>query len=180
MPASPPIAVPAPAPALIERVPQDSEPARVLLPLTWSVQLPGQSTEPSSQASAAAPLIAICPVLVAGAHTSSFQQERSPTGHQADPGQLAASAAAGAPEQGDANHVRLFGESAPALGGHALSEHGVEPNLQEPPQLAPPPAAQVPDESPAWLTNSSVTSRARSVPPLRQMPPPPAKPDPLK
>src|SRR5579859_3292760 len=180
IPASPPTAVPAPAAALIESVPQAREPAIVLVPLAWSVQVPGQWIEPSSHASAAAPLMVIWPVLVAGAQISSFQHERSPAGHQADPGQLAASAPAGALEHGDANHVRLFGASAPAFGGHGLSEHGVEPNWQEPPQLVPPPAAQVPDENPAWFTNSSVTSRASSVPPFRQMPPPPAKPDPLK
>jgi len=96
-----------------------------------------------------------------------------------EPGLLAASDAA-ADEQGAANQVRLFGESAPALGGQACSEQGVDPNRHVPPQLAPPPEAQVPDEKPAWLTNSRVTSRASRVPPLRQTPPPPANPDPLK
>jgi hypothetical protein len=84
--------------------------------------------EPSNQAWTLAPLIETCPVLVVGAQMSSFQQERSPAGHHADPGQLAASAAAGALEQGDANHVKLLGESAPALGGQTSNEQGVEPN----------------------------------------------------
>src|ERR1700686_2795828 len=123
--------------------------------------------------------MAIWPVPPEGAQISSFQHERSPTGHQADPGQLAASAAAAA-EHGAENHVRLLGGSAPALGGHTEIEHGVDPNWQGAAQLTPPPAAQVPDEKPAWLTNSSVTSRASRVPPLRQMPPPPANPEPLK
>jgi hypothetical protein len=64
-------------------------------------------------------LIASCPVLVAGAQIARFQQDRSPTGHQADPGQLVASRALGAVEQGAANQVRLLGESAGTLGGHA-------------------------------------------------------------
>src|SRR6185437_1089614 len=109
-----------------------------------------------------------------------FQQERLPTGHQADPGQLAASDAAGAVAHGAANHVRLLGGSAPALGGQTDREQGVEPKRHGAAQLAPPPTAQVPDEKPAWLTNSIVTSRASRVPPLRQMPPPPANPEPLK
>src|SRR5712671_6789825 len=98
------------------------------------------------------------PVLLAGAQSRRFQHARSPTGHQAEPGQLAASAAA-ADAHGEANQVRLFGESAPALGGQDCTEHGVDPKRQVPPQLAPPPAAQVPEEKPAWLTNSMVTSR---------------------
>src|SRR6267142_6593974 len=97
--------------------------------------------------------MANCPVLLAGAQSRRFQQARSPTGHQAEPGQAAASAPA-ADAHGAASQVRLFGESEPALGGHAESEQGVEPKRHVPPQLAPPPAAQVPDEKPAWLTNS--------------------------
>src|SRR3981081_4853681 len=123
--------------------------------------------------------MAIWPVLVAGAQINMLLHARSPAVHQADPGQLAASPA-GAAEQGAANQVRLLGESAPPLGGQTDTEHGVEPNWQGAAQAAPPPAAQVPDEKPAWLTNSSVTSRASSVPPLRQIPPPPATPEPLQ
>src|SRR6266849_5268951 len=41
-PASPPTAVPAPAPADIVRTPQDTEPAIVLVPFTLSVHVPGQ------------------------------------------------------------------------------------------------------------------------------------------
>src|SRR5713101_3045713 len=41
-PASLPTAVPAPAPADIARVPHDTEPAIVLVPLTLSVHVPGQ------------------------------------------------------------------------------------------------------------------------------------------
>src|ERR1700694_830632 len=115
--------------------------------------------------------MATCPVLLAGAQISTLAQERSPAGrHQEDPGQLAASPA-GAAEHGAANHVRLLGESAAALGGHADSEQGVEPNWQLLAHAAPPPGLQSPDEKPAWLTNSRVTSRASKVPPLRQMPP---------
>src|SRR5216684_8340765 len=113
----------------------------------------------------AEPVIAICPVLLAGAQMSRSWQARSPAGHHAEPGQLAASPL-GADEQGAANQVRLLGESAPALGGQAAIEHGADPNWP----LVPPAAAQVPDENPAWLTNSRVTSRASKVAPLRQMP----------
>src|SRR5207247_9604166 len=120
------------------------------------------------------------PVWLAGWKISRFRQARSPTGHQLEPGQVASPL--GADEQGAANQVYPPpAESAAALGGQADSEQGVDPNRQLPPvQLAPPPAAHVPVEKPAWLTNSSVTSLASSSPPLRQMPPPPAKPDPLK
>src|SRR6266436_237872 len=41
-PASPPTAVPAPAPADIVRTPQDTEPAIVLVPFTLSMHVPGQ------------------------------------------------------------------------------------------------------------------------------------------
>src|SRR5437899_856836 len=117
--------------------------------------------EPSSQCSAEVPLIAIWPVLLAGAQIKRFQQARSPDGrHHEDPGQLASPA---------------------TLGGQAEIEQGVEPNWQVAAlQEAPPPAAHVPVEKPAWLTNSRVTSRASIWPPLRQIPPPPAKPEPLK
>src|SRR5713226_9065967 len=125
----------------------------------------------------AEPVIAICPVLLAGAQMSRSWQARSPAGHHAEPGQLAASRD-GADEQGAANQVRLLGESAATLGGHTCSEQGGDPN--DPAPLPPPPAAQVPDENPAWLTNSRVASRASRVPPLRQIPPPPRNPDPLK
>ena len=120
----------------------------VEVPFTVSVHVPGQYIEPSSQCFAAAPLMAISPVLVAGAQIRTFEHERSPAVHQADPGQLAESPV-GAFEHGAANQVRLLGESAPALGGQADTEHGVEPNWHGAAQLAPPPAAHVPDENPA-------------------------------
>jgi hypothetical protein len=59
IPASPPTAVPAPAEALIESVPHEIVPAMVLVPLTWSVHIPGHWIEPSNQALVTAPLIAI-------------------------------------------------------------------------------------------------------------------------
>src|SRR5207253_10621536 len=169
-----------PAAAETESVPQDSVPASVLVPLTVSVHVPGQYTDPRSQCSAAVPLIAIWPVLLAGAQIKRFQQARSPLGHHVEPGQLASPA--GACEHGAANQVYPPpAESATALGGHAEIEHGVDPNWQvAAAQFAPPPAAHVPVERPAWLTNSIVTSWASSMPPFRQMPPPPAKPEPLK
>src|ERR1700687_192086 len=115
---------------------------------------------------------------------SRFWQARSPAGHH-DPEQLVSwvPTAAGACEQGAANQVLQrsgASGSASALGGQTEIEQGVDPNWQLPAHAAPPPAAQVPDENPAWLTNSSVMSRASRVPPLRQMPPPPANPEPLK
>src|SRR5215510_6981348 len=111
---------------------------------------------------------------------SRFQHARSPAGHHAEPGQAASPL--GAESQGAANQVYPPpAESAGVLGGHADNEQGDEPNWQvAAAQLAPPPAAHVPLEKPAELTNSMVTSRARSVPPLRQMPPPPPNPEPLK
>src|SRR5216684_5785412 len=110
-----------------------------------------------------------------------FVHALSPAGHQeAPPRQLAASAAAGAFEHGAASQVRLLGESAPALGGQGESEHGADPNWHEPAHTAPPPTAHVPDENPARLTNSMVTSRASSVPPPRQRPPPLVKLDPFQ
>src|SRR4029077_8735632 len=114
-----------------------------LVPVTRSVQVPGQSIDPSSQALTADPTIAIWPVLVAGAQISSFQQDRSPAGHQADPGQLAASAAEGALEHGEANQVRLFGESAPTLGGHGAREHGADPSWQPAAHATPDPAGKI-------------------------------------
>src|SRR5258708_2700503 len=126
--------------------------------------------------------MAICPTLLAGAQISTLVQERSPAGrHQVDrgPRQLAASPA-GALEQGAANQVRLLGESAPAFGGHGDSEQGGDPNWQGAEQRVPPPTAHVPEENPAWLTNSSVTSRASKVAPLRQIPPPLVKSVPLQ
>src|SRR6266852_6908032 len=111
---------------------------------------------------------------------SRFEQARSPAGHQeAPPRQLAASPA-GAVEHGAASQVKLLGESAPALGGQADSEQGTDPNWHEPAHTAPPPTAHVPDENPAWFTNSMVTSRASSVPPPRQTPPPLVKLDPVQ
>src|SRR2546427_673380 len=113
-----------------------------------------------------------------------FEQARSPAGHH-DPEQLVSwvPAAGGACEQGAANQVLPPSgarASASALGGQIEIEHGCDPNWQVPEQAAPPPAEHVPDENPAWLTNSRVTSRASKIPPLRQMPPPPANPEPLK
>src|SRR3989441_1523434 len=136
--------------------------------------------EPSNQCLAEAPLIATSPVLAAGAQIKRFQQARSPTGHQAEPGQL--ESPVGAWEQGAANQVKPPpAESAAALGGQAEIEQGVEPNWQVvAEQAAPPPVAHVPVEKPAWLTNSSVTSQANRPPPLRQIPPPAAKTEPLK
>src|ERR1043166_1553817 len=102
-------------------------PSIVLEPFTVSVHVPGQNTEPRSQCSATFPLIAICPVLDAGAQSNRFQHARSPTGHQLDPGQLASPA--GACEHGAANHVYPPpAESAAAFGGHAEIEQGVDPN----------------------------------------------------
>ena len=112
-----PTAIPVPAAAVRERAPHETAPAIEAVPFTWMLHVPGQLMVPSSQALATAPLTLICPVLVAGAQMSSFEQERSPGGHQADPGQLAASAAAGAAEHGAANQVRLLGASAVRLGG---------------------------------------------------------------
>src|SRR5207247_5207247 len=98
-----PTAIPAPAAAETESVPQDSVPASVLVPLTVSVHVPGQYTDPRSQCSAAVPLIAICPVLLPGALVSRFYEARSPTWHQLDPGQVASPL--GADDQGAANQV---------------------------------------------------------------------------
>ena len=103
MPESLPTAVAAPAPAEIDSDAQAIVPAIELFPLTAYVHVPGQNVEPSSQAPAEVPLIANCPVVVLGAQISRFQQARSPTGHQAEPGQLASPA--GAVAQGAANHV---------------------------------------------------------------------------
>src|SRR2546427_436084 len=106
------------------------------------------------------------PARAAGAQIKRFQQARSPTGHQAEPGQL--ESRVGAWEHGAANQVKPPpAESAAALGGQAEIEQGVEPNWQVvAAQAAPPPVAHVPVEKPAWLTNSSVTSPASSSPPL--------------
>src|ERR1700716_1477992 len=99
------------------RLPQLRVPAMVEVPLTVSVQTPCQKIEPSNQCLTTAPLIAIWPEPFD--QTSTLEQERSPAGrHHDDPGQLAV-APEGALEQGAANQVRLFGESAPALGGQA-------------------------------------------------------------
>ena len=86
-----------------DNVPQDRVPSMTLFPFTVSVQVPGQETEPSNQCLAVVPLMAIWPVLLAGAQTSRFQHALSPTGHQPDPGQLASPV--GAWEHGAANHV---------------------------------------------------------------------------
>ena len=128
MPASLPTVNPAPETADSERGPHERAPAITLVPLSTMVQIPGQLIEPSSHESEAAPLTVIWPVLVAGAQMSWFVQERSPAVHHADPGQLAESAAAGAAEQGEANQVRLLGESAVLFGGQARREHGGDPN----------------------------------------------------
>src|SRR6266851_6691653 len=102
-PESLPTAVAAPAPAEIDSEPQAIVPAIELAPFTESVQVPGQKVEPSSQALADVPVIANCPVLLLGAQMSRFQHARSPTGHQADPGQLASPVGAWA--HGAANQV---------------------------------------------------------------------------
>src|SRR2546422_8593414 len=115
--------------------------------------------EPSSQCLAEAPLIATSPVLAAGAQIKRFQQARSPTGHQAEPGQL--ESPVGAWEHGAANQVKPPpAESAAALGGQAEIEQGVEPNWQVvAAQAGPPPAPPVPGQEPAWLTDSRRPSR---------------------
>src|SRR5256886_14964652 len=83
--------------------------------------------EPGSQCLAEAPLIATSPVLAAGAQIKRLQQARSPTGHQAEPGQL--ESPVGAWEHGAANQVKPPpAGSAAALGGHAEDEQGGEPN----------------------------------------------------
>ncbi len=118
--------------------------------------------------------MAIWPVAEAGWESSRFQQDRSPVGHQLDaPRQLASGGLAlGSCEQGAANQLNEVSTRLPA---------GSLPNSHNPvEQPAPPPAAQVPVENPAWLTNSMVTSRASKAPPFKQMPPPPANPEPLK
>src|SRR5260370_36193055 len=56
-----------------------------------------------------------------------FEQARSPAGHQEAPPRQLAESPVGAAEHGAANHVRLLGESAPALGGQTDIEHGVDP-----------------------------------------------------
>src|ERR1700674_3270569 len=114
----------------------------VEVPFTVSVHVPGQYTEPSSQCFAAAPLMAISPVLVAGAQIRTLEHERSPAVHQTDPGQLAESAV-GAFEHAAANQVTVLGDAAPALAGQADTEPGVEPNSPGAAQLAPPPAAHL-------------------------------------
>src|SRR2546427_12121656 len=124
MPASTPTSIAATSRAVIESVPQASLAAIDPVPSTWSVQVPGQATDPSSQAVSEAPVSAIWPVPAGAAQISRLEHERSPAGHHADPGQLAESSALGAVEQGAANQVRLLGESAATLGGHGWSEHG--------------------------------------------------------
>src|ERR1700674_2675048 len=103
--------------------------------------------------------MAIWPVVLEGAQISRFQQARSPFGHQAEPAQAAASPP-GAWLRGAANQVNPPPDgSAAAFGRHAVIEHGVDPNWQlTPTQAAPPPAAHVPLENPAWLPNSRGTS----------------------
>src|SRR4029077_5475498 len=115
---------------------------------------------------------------------STFWQARSPAGHH-EPEQLVSwvPVAGGAAVHGAANQVLPpsgASGSARALGGQTEMEHGVDPNAHVPADGVPPPAAKDPEETPAGLTNSSVTSRASRIPPLRQMPPPPANPRPLK
>ncbi len=99
-------------------------------------------------------MIAIWPVLLAGAQINRFQQARSPVGHQEEPPRQLDESAAGAVEQGAANHVRLFGESAPALGGQIDNEQGTDPNWHGAVQAEFSPAGKVGDEEeilPGWL-----------------------------
>ena len=95
-------------------MPQVRVPSIVDAPLIVSVHVPGQFSDPSSQWRAVVPLMAICPVLVAGAHTSRFQQERSPVGHQLEaPRQLTSGGLAlGSWEQGAANQLKKVSASA--------------------------------------------------------------------
>src|ERR1700716_1366377 len=141
IPESLPTASPAPTPAVRERGPHARFPAMVPVPFTWMLHVPGQLTDPSSQAFLPGAFRLIWPVLLAGAQISRLVHDRSPAGHQADPGQLALPAP-GAKVQGEANQVRLFGESAAAFAGSDPRAHGAA-------QAAPPAAAQVPDEKPA-------------------------------
>jgi hypothetical protein len=101
-------------------------------------------------------MIETWPVLLAGAQIRTFEHERSPAGHhEALPRQLAASPA-GAAEHGAANQVRLLGESAPALGGQAEIEQGVEPNWHAAAQAPAGPAGKivaVVDIFPGWLVS---------------------------
>ena len=140
--------MPAPTAEEIDRLPQETVPAMVDAPFTLSVHVPGHDTEPSSQCVTVVPLIENCPVLLAGAQISVFQQDRFPTAHHEEPGHATASPA-GAWLQGAANQVWLDGESAGTLGGQAESEHGVDPNRHVPVQAAPPPGLQSPEEKPA-------------------------------
>src|SRR2546430_7507153 len=105
--------------------------------------------EPSSRCWAEALWIAPSRVWAAGAQIKGFQQARSPTGHQAEPGQL--ESPVGAWEHGAANQVKPPpAESAAALGGHAEIEQGVEPNWQVvAAEGAPPPPADLPVDDPA-------------------------------
>src|SRR5207245_886880 len=90
-----------------------------------------------------------------------FQQARSPTGHQAEPGQL--ESPVGAWEHGAANQVKPPpAESAAALGGQAEIERGGEPNWQAvAAQAAPRPAPPVPVGKPASCTDPSAPAAAR-------------------
>jgi hypothetical protein len=172
------MAVPAPAPAEIERVPHWTVPSIIEVPLAASVQIPGQEIDPSSQRLTEDPVIAIWPEFPAS-QMRVFQHDRSPVGHHELAAQLLSPG--GASEQGAANHVKPPPDAGSngALEGHAEIEHGSEPNPHEPAQAVPP-SAQLPDEKLAWLTNSRVTSRAMSRLPFRQMPPTPGDPEPLK
>src|ERR1700680_3230601 len=134
----------------------------------------GQLIEPCNQLMLFGPVRLIWPVAVGdgGAQMSWLVQDRSPFLHHSG-AEVQLVGRTGATPHGAENQVRLFGGSAAALAGS-------EPNLHGLAQLPPPPAAQVFDENPAAFTNSSVTADARRVPPLRQIPPPPANPEPLK
>src|SRR5712692_8228458 len=100
------MAVPTPTAAEIDSVPQVRFPARVEVPLTASVTVPAQNTEPSSQWLLDVPLKAIWPVADDGVKSSWFQQERSPVGHQLEaPRQETSGPAVGSWEQGAANQL---------------------------------------------------------------------------
>src|SRR2546421_9963344 len=115
-------------------------------------------------------MIAICPVLLAGAQTSMFQHARLPAGHQVDPGQLGSElplTGGEAAEQGAANQVLppAVAGAATVLGGEAEIEQGGEPNWQgPPPPAAPPPPPPGAGAKPARLAEPRGTTPATRPP----------------